>query len=143
MGEYEVGYGKPPKRHRFKKGVSANPKGRPKRKASSLADIIERVMKAPLPYREGGRSKTASRRQLSLETLMRRALRGDVRSVELLLKLRAHAQRLGEDGVQTIRIMDWLPNYPGQTAEQKMQELDAESSAQWNNPSAGPIGEDR
>lgn len=28
--DYEVGYGKPPKRTRFKKGQSGNPKGRPK-----------------------------------------------------------------------------------------------------------------
>ena len=28
--DYEVGYGKPPKEHRFKKGQSGNPRGRPK-----------------------------------------------------------------------------------------------------------------
>jgi hypothetical protein len=30
-GKYEVGYGKPPKQHRFKKGQSGNPGGRPKK----------------------------------------------------------------------------------------------------------------
>jgi hypothetical protein len=29
-GDYEVGYGKPPKHTRFKPGQSGNPKGRPK-----------------------------------------------------------------------------------------------------------------
>lgn len=29
-GDYEVGYGKPPKSTRFKKGKSGNPRGRPK-----------------------------------------------------------------------------------------------------------------
>ena len=28
--DYKVGYGKPPKEHRFKKGQSGNPRGRPK-----------------------------------------------------------------------------------------------------------------
>ncbi len=34
MSGYEVGYGKPPQKSRFKKGVSANPKGRPQTQAS-------------------------------------------------------------------------------------------------------------
>jgi Family of unknown function (DUF5681) len=30
-GDYEVGYGKPPKATQFQRGVSGNPKGRPKK----------------------------------------------------------------------------------------------------------------
>jgi len=30
-GDYEVGYGRPPMKSRFRKGVSGNPKGRPRR----------------------------------------------------------------------------------------------------------------
>ena len=29
--DYEIGYSKPPKQHRFKKGVSGNPAGAPKK----------------------------------------------------------------------------------------------------------------
>jgi hypothetical protein len=39
---YEVGYGKPPKRSRFRKGVSGNRKGRPKGKRNFVTVLTER-----------------------------------------------------------------------------------------------------
>ena len=43
MANYEIGYGKPPASGRFRAGVSGNPKGRPKRKPSPLAERIKTV----------------------------------------------------------------------------------------------------
>jgi len=36
----EIGYKKPPKKHRCKKGTSGNPKGRPKKKSNSLGETF-------------------------------------------------------------------------------------------------------
>src|ERR1700722_3483085 len=38
----DVGYGKPPRRTRFRKGVSGNPKGRPKG-SKNLASIFRKI----------------------------------------------------------------------------------------------------
>jgi Family of unknown function (DUF5681) len=146
MSNYEVGYGKPPKHSRFKKGVSANPKGRPKRKALAVGEIINNVLNAPAKYREGGQTKKAPRRELTLKTHLQRALNGDVRSAETLLRLRAHAQKSGDALVHKIQMSDWLPDYPGQTAEQKTREsarqVEADVPEWWKRPGFDPTSED-
>ena len=57
-GDYEVGYGRPPKETRFTPGKSGNPKGRPKRKRSLAADLrkeVERMVEL-LKMEKGGAS---------------------------------------------------------------------------------------
>jgi Family of unknown function (DUF5681) len=143
MGDHETGYGKPPKHSRFKKGVSGNPKGRPRRGTRSLADVIDGVLSAPVAYREGGRTKRTTRRGASLEKYVRRALAGDVASAEALLKLRAHAQRHGDAGVERIVIDDWLPDRSGQTGEEKTRDAASKADvepAAWLDGSAESKG---
>ncbi len=123
MVDDDVGYRKPPKHSQFKKGKSGNPKGRPKRKPPAVSETIDSVLNANAEYRERGQTKRATRRELTIRTHIYRALKGDVKSAEALLKLRAHAQRNGDAGVQRIVLDDWLPDHPGQTGEQKTREL--------------------
>jgi Family of unknown function (DUF5681) len=130
MDNYEVGYGKPPKHTRFKPGVSANPKGRPRRKPLAASEIIDKVLNAAAEYTEHGRTKRTTRLALTLKSLANYALKGDVKAAEMLLRLRAHAQRFGDVGVHKIRMDDWLPDYPGQTAEEKSREIAAGGEAQ-------------
>jgi Family of unknown function (DUF5681) len=119
MPDYEIGYRKPPKKTRFKPGVSGNPKGRPKCGPSTMAKIIHNVMNAPIEYREKGRIKAASRHELSIKILVERAVKGDIAAAEHLLRVRAH----GEVGSDRLRICDWLPDFPGQTADQKTKDF--------------------
>ena len=142
MPNYDVGYGKPPRKSRFRSGISGNPKGRPKRKLSALAGIIRDVLSAPVEYRERGRLKAGTRHELSLKVLVERAIKGELGAAEFILKVRAHGLRYGEIGVDTLQISDWLPDYPGQTANQKTRAFaggsDANPMEWWREPDKPP-----
>jgi hypothetical protein len=99
MPEYDIGYKKPPMKSRFKRGVSGNPKGRPKHKPLVLADIIRRVSTGRAMYHEKGRVKRVTRLELFIKTIVDRAMKGDITSAEHVLKFRAHAQRFGDAGI--------------------------------------------
>lgn len=129
MGDYEVGRGKPPKHSRFKPGNNANPNGRRgKRKPAAIADIIETVLNGRAEYRERGRIKKARRAELTIRAHVKLALAGNLKSIEALLMLRTLAQMSSDTGVQRVEITDWLPDYPGQTDEQKTREFAAQAS---------------
>lgn len=147
MVDDSVGYRKPPKHSQFKKGLTGNPKGRPKRKPLAAAETIDGVLNARAEYREGGQTRTATRRELTIRTHVSRALKGDVKSAETLLKLRAHAQRHGEAGVRRIVVRDWLPDHPGQTGPEKTRKYARENETDpivlWEQASSGttdPVG---
>jgi Family of unknown function (DUF5681) len=142
MAKSEVGYGKPPKHTRFKTGISGNPKGRPKRKPTAAGEIINNVLNAVTEYREGGRTRKTTRHELRLRTLTKHALNGDARAAEMLLTLYARAQKRGYAGMERIKLQNWLPDYPGQTGDQKTHEYakqsDAEPSGWWEQQGGDP-----
>ena len=123
MSERAGGYGKPPERTRFKPGVSGNPKGRPPRKPLPAAEFLDRVMNTVTEYRERGQIRTATRLEVTIKAVINRAIKGDMKAAEMLLELRAHAQRWGDVSAHRLIITDWMPDHPGQTAEQKTREF--------------------
>jgi Family of unknown function (DUF5681) len=111
----------PPKHSRFIKGVSGNPRGRPpkRRERQLVGEIVSEVQNAPTAYREGGRTKRASRLELALKKLVNSALEGDARSAADLFAHRAEAERNNGARIETIIVKDWPPDFPDQTGEQK------------------------
>jgi hypothetical protein len=134
---YEIGYGKPPENTRFQKGNKYHLKRRSKRKPRDVAAIINDTSKTPVEYREGGRTQKATWSELSFRALVRRAANGNLRSMEMVIDEFAHAQRVGDPGNQIIEVRDWLPDYPGQTGEQKTREFTEQGeakAAEWWKP---------
>jgi Family of unknown function (DUF5681) len=115
------GRGNPPKHSRFKKGVSGNPKGRPKRerKGPLVSHIVIKAQTTPTAYYEGGRMKWASRLELILKKLVNAALGGDPKGAYDLLTLRTQAERNNGVRIEKIIAEGWIPDFPGQTGEQK------------------------
>lgn len=139
MSDYEIGYGKPPKASQFKPGVSGNRKGRPKRALSNLAMEILEVLESPIRHRDGTQEKTSPARELNLRALMQRALRGDPDAAMAVLRHWTRAER-SKTGKQRVIVEDWLPDYPGQTAEEKTRAFAGKQNAPptewWSKPSA-------
>lgn len=75
----DVGYKKPPKNHRFKKGSSGNPKGRPKGKRSRKA-IIERVLLEKRVIEIDGRLRELTIIELVVLALRQEAIKGKAKA---------------------------------------------------------------
>jgi hypothetical protein len=99
MADYEVGYGKPPRKHRFPKGKSGNPAGRPRKAKPTLvtddAEILRRLDAEVIEF--GG--KEMSRREAEVRVIFRLAARGNKKARRLLDKLARTVPAKRRDGV--------------------------------------------
>jgi hypothetical protein len=82
--ERDVGYGKPPRRTRFRKGESGNPAGRPRGSKNAIAHL-GKALREPVTVSENGRRKSITKCEALIKQLVTSALRGDHRSLRLLL----------------------------------------------------------
>lgn len=83
--DYEVGYGKPPKKYQFPKGQSGNRGGRPK-KSKSIQNLIEEELDLLVPVKEGGREFRLTKRRAMVKRHVNAALNGNIRSLEFFVK---------------------------------------------------------
>jgi len=85
-GDYEVGYGKPPRNTRFQKGQSGNPSGRaPGDK--NLKTLLTETLNEPVVVAENGGRLTISKRQAIVKQLVNQSANGDWRAVKLLFDM--------------------------------------------------------
>ena len=84
LDRYEVGYGKPPKSTQFKKGVSGNPKGRPKKPLDFDHELL-REAKSLITINENGQRTRISKAQGIAKQLTNKALTGDISALKSFL----------------------------------------------------------
>jgi hypothetical protein len=81
--DYAVGYGRPPPHTRFRKGVSGNPRGRPRR----LTDLAS-LLTAALDRRSASkRREPGTQREAIVAALVEKSASGDLRATKLLFDL--------------------------------------------------------
>ena len=83
---YEVGYGKPPKEHRFPPGRSGNPAGR-KKGSRGIKTDLHAELSSVLTISINKQPVSGTKQRLMLKSLATRAAAGDVRASALLLPL--------------------------------------------------------
>jgi hypothetical protein len=83
--EYDVGYGKPPEQRRFRKGISGNPRGRPKRPID-FRDQLLREASLVVTIKENGRTIRMPKYDITIRQLMHKAMKGDLNATKLFLR---------------------------------------------------------
>lgn len=103
----QVGYCRPPKATRFKKGQSGNPKGRPKG-SLNVATVFSKTLREKVVVNENGQRKTMSKLEAALKQLTNKAASGDTRALRLLLELARDAEAKQNAGGEQIPIVGEL-----------------------------------
>jgi DNA phosphorothioation-dependent restriction protein DptG len=113
--EHKVGYSNPPRHSQFRKGVSGNPTGRPKRSEGiSIKEILDGDQR-------GKNGEVISRREAYVIALVNDALGGNQKAFSKFMKL-MHRSGLLRAEESTNRMIIEVPTRPG-TVEDFMREF--------------------
>jgi hypothetical protein len=96
--DYKVGFKQPPKHCQFKKGQSGNPKGRRRKASRSPDEVLEEVLSRPVQMKVGDTVVTVPAFEAILNSLAAKAMKGDVKAFESIMKLRAPTSAAQQGG---------------------------------------------
>ena len=114
---YEVGYGKPPSRNRFRKGVSGNPSGRPRGMTAGRASMLAlNEVYRMVRVREGDKVLTMPALQAVLRSQFALAVKGNGPAQRAVI---AVAQAIEQENAMDTRERD----LPGGIAERLAEAL--------------------
>ncbi len=87
----QVGYRSPPEATRFQKGVSGNPRGRPKG-SLNVATVLMKTLREKVVINENGRRRTVTKLEAALKQLVDQAAAGDLPALRHLTTLAHDAE---------------------------------------------------
>ena len=133
-GDYEIGYGKPPKATQWPKGQSGNPSGK-RKKEQSLAEIIAKLADEEIVVQRNGVTCSMTQKEAMLRSVLAKAIKnGDLPAAKFIAEQleTGSVARLVEDDLMTeadLSVMASQANW-----QQLLDGLRAEKDA----PSEGP-----
>lgn len=133
VGDYEVGWGKPPVGRRFQKGQSGNPKGRTRGTRNLQTDLSEELGEK-IVVQQGERTIRISKQRALVKILITKSLKGDTRAIQILVNmmhrkpadddvakeaptLSAEEHELWQGLLKEVRSEQASPSEPGDTDE--------------------------
>jgi hypothetical protein len=86
--DYDVGYGKPPKKNQFKPKHSGNPKGRKKKEPiDDFRVLTERILGETVTVQDGKRRRKITRLESTILAHKKNALKGDPKAIRTFINL--------------------------------------------------------
>ena len=125
-GNYEVGYGRPPEQHRFVKGQSGNPSGRPKgkkppAKQQKLMQLLNKVSQREISITVNDERVTMTMMEAILTKTAQQALAGKQDAVRTLLNYQTDAD-------------EWVDRHPTLPTAEEVRNMDPHAAVrayQW------------
>ncbi|MGJ5621381.1 DUF5681 domain-containing protein [Sulfitobacter sp. MF3-043] len=97
--EYDVGFCKPPKGGMFQKGQSGNPNGRPKGVKNFQTELVS-VLRSKVTVTVAGKPKSVSVVEAALMRLREKALKGELRALEIVLGYAQESSSASDAGLR-------------------------------------------
>jgi hypothetical protein len=107
--DYEVGYGKPPRHTRFKKGQSGNPRGRTPG-AKNLKTLLIQALNELVIVSDNGGHRKITKREAIVTQLVNRSATADLRAIKILVDLVGDVEGHTEPGSPETAALVLLPD---------------------------------
>jgi Family of unknown function (DUF5681) len=111
-GDYEVGYGRPPKRTQWKNGQTGNRGRRKARRAATNAETIDELLLAPVAITKKGCPRRVTTLEAILLQLSKKALLGDHRAIAVWLKYQKLARQNTKSAIEIAFVNSDLTEAP-------------------------------
>jgi hypothetical protein len=102
--DYKVGYRHPPKANQFSKGMSGNPKGRPKG-SRPVGALLQEILRQTVAVNENGKTRRLPALEVMLRRLANDAMRNEKTALKFMLSLVDRYGQSSETELQTDELL--------------------------------------